>query len=134
MVPGSKNIHTVLVLVNHRLTYLLFNVPNIRVTAFNAPGDPNAGPDAAYDMCAKPAGKNRYDVNQDRQLPDDADLDVWGTVVEANYTMGEAGTWTYVGGYRDTEETSALDVDAGPLSLNWNDENTTHWQTSHASY
>lgn len=103
----------------------------VRLTALNQGNDPNGGPDAAYATCAKPANKNRYTVSQDRNLPDDAELEVWGTTAEINYDLADLGTVTYVGNYRDTEETSALDVDGGPLPIFFNTENTTHWQTSH---
>ena len=98
--------------------------------ARNAPNSPNAGPDAAYRTCAKPAKRSQYTVNQDRSLGD-AELKVWGLMAEANYDIAGAGTVTYVGSYRDNHEVSELDVDSGPLPLFFNSEDTTHWQTSH---
>ena len=106
----------------------------LRGFALNAAGNPNAGPDAAYRACAKPAKRSQYTVNQDRSVVNngaEAALKVWGLTSEANYEVAGAGTLTYVGGYRENHETSDLDTDAGPLKLFWNTEDTKHWQTSH---
>ena len=72
----------------------------------------------------------RFTVNQNRDLPHQAELDIWGVSSEFNYDIDKAGTVTYVANYRESEELSALDVDAGPVDIFWNAENTTHWQMS----
>jgi iron complex outermembrane receptor protein len=89
------------------------------------------GGDAALQYCAHEPSSDSYTVNQDRPRGEVADLDVLGGSLEFNYNFANAGTLTYVFGYQDNEETSGVDVDGTFTSLNWNEEHTNHYQSSH---
>ncbi len=92
--------------------------------------NPNAGPNAAYRTCAKPAKRSQYNVNQDFSFADETKLDVEGITTELNYQLADLGTITYVGSYREEHEVSVLDTDSGPLALFFSTEDTEHWQLS----
>lgn len=89
------------------------------------------GGDAAAALCASKPNKDVRTINQDRPIPEQADLDVWGVTGEVNYKIDDVGTITYIGNYKKNKEVSILDVDATPLNLRSSIETTEHWQTSH---
>ena len=88
-----------------------------------------AGGAAAIPFCAREPDSKLYTINQNRPI-EGAKLDQDSGTVEFNYTIGGAGTLTFVGNFQQNEETSALDVDGTFLQLNSNQENTQHEQTS----
>ena len=89
------------------------------------------GRDEAVLTCAAQPGKDSFAINQDRAFGEIEDINVWGITGTVDYDITGAGTFTYIGNYRHTDNISARDADATALDLFNAVDLQTHYQTSH---
>lgn len=89
------------------------------------------GGDAAFATCARELDEDLFDINMDRAQGEFLEIDIEGITAEVNYEVDGAGTITYVGSYRETEEFSVLDADGTPLDLISGPRFVEHRQVTH---
>lgn len=94
----------------------------------------SAAADAAQ-LCGKPLGSTSVDDEFTALNTEDRgqqyNTDVWGVTWQADYELGEAGTITYIGNYRKTEEDIIFTIDASDIDLFAGRRIQDHDQMSH---
>jgi iron complex outermembrane receptor protein len=97
--------------------------------------DPVTAAAGAASICAKPLGKGSVDDEWTAPNTEDRgqqyDTDVWGITLQADYELGELGSLTYIGNYRDVEEDIIFTIDVSNHDLFAGQRITDHDQMSH---
>lgn len=90
------------------------------------------GGENARKFCANEVGGGEdYDIFADNAHGNGSIFDIWGISADVDYDVGEIGTITYVGNYRDVFENVGNDFDTTDFELFETIREQDHWQTSH---
>lgn len=89
----------------------------------------------AESLCGKPAksvsAKEEFTTVNTGERGDFANFDVWGITAEVNYDIPDVGTFTYIGNYRDVEESVRFFVETSTHDDLAGRRDQTHYQTTH---
>lgn len=109
-------------------TQTLFNLIVLGQAPFTAA-------DNAAQICAKPFGSvsvdKEYSANDTEDRGQGANLEIWGMTAQVTQDIGDLGTLTYVGNYREVREDIIFTIDAAPHDLFAGRRIQDHYQTSH---
>lgn len=90
------------------------------------------GGEAARQYCATEAGGGKdYLIYANNGVGEGSVFDIWGISADVDYDIGDIGTLTYVGNYRDVLDDVANDFDTTDFLLFETTRTQDHWQTSH---
>lgn len=89
------------------------------------------GPAFAAANCGKPPSKEDFNTIHSAENGDQANADIWGITGEVNYDVPDVGTFTYVGNYREVDESIIFNIDVMPFDLFSGIRDQKHYQTSH---
>lgn len=96
---------------------------------------PLTAADNAAQICAKPFGSvsvdEEYSANDTEDRGQGANLEMWGLTAQISQDIGDLGTLTYVGNYREVREDIIFTIDAAPHDLFAGRRIQDHYQTSH---
>jgi iron complex outermembrane receptor protein len=96
---------------------------------------PFTAADNAAQICAKPFGSvsvdEEYSANDSEDRGQGANLEIWGLTAQVTQDIGDIGTLTYVGNYREVNEDIIFTIDVAPHDLFAGRRIQDHYQTSH---
>ncbi len=97
--------------------------------------NPIQAADNAATMCGKPFKSGSVDDEYSAINTEDrgqkSDYEIWGLTAQVNYDIGDIGTLTYVGNYREVAEDVIFSIDAAAHDLFAGRRIQEHYQTSH---